>query len=79
MLKKELTMKTNYINKLQDEARYLKHNIMDANDAITDLMVYLSSSKFDNDSTVQVKDILNRLQPIKDALFQDKIDHTSES
>jgi len=60
----------NYIKKLQQENTELKRNAIDANDAITDLYVYLMSNKFRTDTTVQVKDVMNRLDNIKSALFQ---------
>jgi hypothetical protein len=58
----------NYINTLQEiklEAREFNEK---AQIAMTELLVYLQSSKFWNEPAVQVQDVLNRLQPISDSL-----------
>lgn len=65
----------NYISRLQQENRHLGYNIKDAQAALNELCGYLLSPKFHNDTTVQVADVLRRLQPVRDALMQDKHDH----
>lgn len=69
----------NYITKLQTEVRTLKYNASDANIALDELVNYLLSSKFNDDTTVQVKDVLNRLQPIREALGRHYAEYLAES
>ena len=46
------------------DIRALQQAIKIRDDGIRDLVIYLQSSKFDYDPTVQVKDVLRRLQEI---------------
>ena len=53
----------------------LKLEIAKADDALDDLRSYLLSDKFHGDSTVQVSDVLHRLEAVKlystiEAMFQ---------
>lgn len=50
---------------LSQENRDLKIQIMDAHQALTELRTYLLSSKFHRDSTVQVTDVLRRLEEVR--------------
>ena len=59
----------NYIHQLQGEVAELQAQREEANQLLTDVLVYLGSNKFWNDTTVQVRDIQTRLQPIRDALI----------
>lgn len=54
----------NYIQKLHAKIEELKAEKNDAANALDDLRVYLTSEKFRNDTTVQVKDVLDRLPKI---------------
>lgn len=47
----------NYIKKLEAENVALLAEVKAKNDLLADLRVYLASSKFHNDPTVQVRDI----------------------
>ena len=55
----------NYIKQLQATVEELKAEKAEANEAATELLIYLQSSKFHNDPTVQVQDVINRLMPIR--------------
>lgn len=46
------------------DIRAMQQAIKTRDDGIRDLAIYLQSSKFRNDTTVQVRDVLNRLQEI---------------
>jgi hypothetical protein len=59
----------NYIHQLQMEVRNQHETIEQIREAYQDLLIYLVSPKFHNDTTVQVQDVLNRLQPIRSALM----------
>ena len=52
------------IEALRANVQYLQSEIKSRDDGIRDLAIYLQSSKFRNDTTVQVRDVLNRLQEI---------------
>ena len=54
----------NYINKLQAENADLKAKNEAMQRAIGELRAYLASSKFWNDSTVQVRDVEARLMNV---------------
>lgn len=60
--------KTTYIERLETAIWQLNHAASDANDAILDLYRYLQSTKFHEDTTVQVADIFARLEPVRKAL-----------
>ena len=52
------------IEALRANVQYLQSEIKSRDDGIRRLMVYLQSSKFDYDPTVQVKDVLRYIQEI---------------
>jgi hypothetical protein len=58
----------NYITKLQEIKLEAREYNEKAQAAMLELISYLQSSKFWNDPTVQVKDVMNRLEPIRDAM-----------
>lgn len=68
---------TNYIQTLQDRNRRLESELASIKQGLTDLRVYLSSSKFQVDTTVQVSDIFLRLEeaeaPPKDELVSGSV------
>jgi|GEM_PF-5889422 len=51
----------NYIQKLQAENQALRQALASWNDGLSDVMRYLQSSKFWEDTTVQVSDAMMRL------------------
>lgn len=55
----------NYIHKLQEENKSLKEDKNNINEELTELMAYLSSSKFHKDNTITVQEIYNRLIQIR--------------
>ena len=55
----------NHIKKLQNNNQVRQYAINEFKSGIKDLKNYLLSSKFYNDPTVQVKDVLNRLAEIE--------------
>lgn len=58
----------NYIKRLEVQSAAEMEQILDARDCAKILKSYLESSKFHSDTTVQVQDVLNRLQPIFECL-----------
>lgn len=54
----------NYIKYLEGEVKELEAKIDAANRHLSELKVYLQSPKFYTDTTVQVQDVQNRLQPL---------------
>ena len=60
----------NYIHTLQATVAGLEDDKAVARDTLDDLMRYLCSSKFSEDPTVQVGDVLMRLQAAREALLQ---------
>ena len=52
----------NYIKKLEAENTDLKARVEATDQGIQDLISYLCSDKFADDSTVQVRDVLKRLE-----------------
>jgi hypothetical protein len=61
---KEMSDMSNYIFTLKDAVAVKDAEIQAYKDGIVDLSVYLTSSKFSIDTTVQVADVLRRLQDI---------------
>ncbi len=55
--------------KAKDRGDDLMVGINNAMQEIQDFKKYLTSTKFHADPTIQVRDVLNRLQPIRDALM----------
>lgn len=62
---------SNYINDLQNKVILHEATIREANKELSEVMAYLQSEKFHNDTTVQVKDVLSRLLPIRGMLLLD--------
>ena len=60
----------NYIHTLQGQRVDLLEAIVDAQCAANELLAYLESPKFFNDTTVQIKDVMARLEPVRDALIR---------
>ena len=54
--------KTHYVTELKQELAASKARIFLGREAIKRLNIYLTSSKFANDSTVQTSDVLHRLE-----------------
>ena len=54
----------NYIHQLQMTVREQAQALTEIRETYMDLVRYLMSEKFQDDPTVQVRDVLNRLQPI---------------
>lgn len=52
-----------------EQIRDCKTSMQDAMESVTELKTYLTSSKFHEDNTVQVRDVLNRLAPIASAIL----------
>ena len=55
----------NYIKRMESENKVLWDQLAAIRIELTDLERYLTSEKFREDSTVQVRDVLNRLQTAK--------------
>lgn len=51
----------NYIHQLQKEIKEAKDEVRAHEMMLLDLKLYLLSDKFDDDPTVQVRDVLNRI------------------
>ena len=58
----------NYIKKLQETVKMKQSSLMYIDDQVLDLIIYLQSSKFNEDTTVQVADVLRRLQGVRSEL-----------
>lgn len=61
----------NYINTLQTENAALKAVVAEQEKAIAEFRVFLASSKFHNDPTIQVRDVDARLVAMWSALAVD--------
>jgi len=57
----------NYIKRLENEKKNTSAELGGLKDGLHDLIRYLNSSKFHNDTTVQVSDILNRIGEIRNS------------
>ena len=68
----------NYIKKLQIIADARAEQVADCNDNLNYLLAYLQSDKFHRDSTIQVQDVLNRLQSLRDSLSDSCFDEKKE-
>ena len=55
----------NYIQRLEDNNKDLRDIDTSKMAAINDILVYLASPKFDADTTVQVSDMVTRLQQVR--------------
>jgi predicted component of type VI protein secretion system len=60
----------NHIKKLEVVAASYTEQILDARDSLNNLRAYLQSDKFHTDTTVQVQDVLNRLEPLRECLSE---------
>ena len=60
----------NHNKKLQVATAAYAEQVLDARDTLENLRAYLQSSKFHTDTTVQVQDILNRLEPTRECLSE---------
>ena len=60
----------NYIKQLEFNNRALRRTVVSALEEIGDLRVYLESSKFYDDPTVQTKDVENRILPLRMLLLE---------
>lgn len=58
----------NYIHSLEIQCAAETEQIQDAKEFVSYLKSYLQSSKFSSDTTVQVQDVLNRLQAVEECL-----------
>jgi hypothetical protein len=58
----------NYIKRLQAEAETMQYLRGEADEALTEFLVYIGSEKFWNDPTIQVADVQRRLEPLRRAL-----------
>lgn len=54
----------NYIHQLQMAVREQHEQLSNIRECYMDLLRYLTSEKFQDDPTVQVRDVINRLQPV---------------
>ena len=68
----------NYIKRLQVIADARAEQIADCNDNLNYLLAYLQSDKFHKEPTVQVQDVLNRLQSLKYSLSDSCFDEKKE-
>ena len=59
----------NYIKKLENTREQLIEEKREGLDALLEFYTYLQSAKFHNDTTVQVGDIMDRLNPVKASLI----------
>lgn len=60
----------NYIKQLQEDNTELKNQLIESQEIITELYHYLQLPKFYNsDNMVNVQDIFNRLDPIRQLLI----------
>ena len=57
----------NYIKQLQQDKAELEQELATISEGISDIYRYLSLPKFDADTTVQTRDILLRLDEIKNS------------
>lgn len=55
----------NYIHQLQSDLTEARDRLAQINELATDAMVYLTSRKFHDDTTVQVSDVLARLAIVR--------------
>jgi hypothetical protein len=52
---------SNYIETLQDKVKVLEAELKALHEGLSEFKGYLCSSKFDRDTTVQVRDVMNRI------------------
>jgi hypothetical protein len=60
----------NYIKKLEVATAAHTEQVMDARDCLENFRAYLQSSKFHEDTTIQVQDVLNRLESLRECLTE---------
>lgn len=61
----------NYIKQLEDDKVRLSACTNAALTGLADMLAYLHSDKFTNDTTVQVQDIVNRVREIQNAVYNE--------
>ena len=61
--------RNNFIQRLQQENEEYESKRQNALNEIMHLRMYLTSDKFWNDTTIQVKDVLNRIDNIQQELI----------
>jgi hypothetical protein len=71
---KEMSDMSNYIFSLKDQVSVKDAEIEALREGLVDLSCYLTSSKFHIDTTVQVADVLRRIQDII-SMAGDRVDH----
>ncbi len=59
----------NYIQQLQKDNEELRIRIKETADLIQDFKIHLLSAKFSVDTTIQVQDVLNRLDMISEKVY----------
>jgi len=59
----------NYIKKLESEISALKENQKKTSESIQEFKTHLNSSKFQNDTTIQVRDVFNWLEKISENIY----------
>lgn len=59
----------NYIKKLESEISALKENQKKTSESIQEFKIHLNSSKFQNDTTIQVRDVFNWLEKISENIY----------
>ena len=60
----------NYIHRLEDTKNLYAAELVGLKSGLTDLKAYLLSSKFHEDTTVQVRDVLHRISEIENLTSQ---------
>jgi hypothetical protein len=68
----------NYIKKLEASNCAYTEQVLDARDCLENFRAYLQSSKFHEDTTVQVQDVLNRLEGLRECLTETYFDIKEE-
>ena len=68
----------NYIKKLEVNNCAYTEQVLDARDNLDNLRAYLQSSKFHEDPTIQVQDVLNRLESLRECLTDTYFDIKEE-
>lgn len=58
----------NYIKQLQETIQETSNNLEEQKDNINTFLKYLNSSKFHNDTTIQVHEVYNFLLQIRNAI-----------
>lgn len=64
--------RTNHIHRLQDELAGANAALAQMQDEVRDFRTHLTSAKFHNDPTIQVGDVLLRLEQMVDRIWSAK-------